>query len=335
MKETSRWSVGIISTDLDLKNERTVLIEFLKEKDFRVIAFEEPNFARSMNKEKNESCLEAFNEADIGIIIIGNRYGDTQNGISITHKEYKHMRALQKYTFVFVKKGVWNNYENKQTKKTVNTAFFLEYISKEEEDFIIPFDDIPHLKRLLEGRLKNLSNTLIQNFLESQYSQLMNSKMIPALSISIQKQIKDYFIEPKFEPDRDVMGKLIKSKKLYNFLLEPRVTRRILVRGDIGSGKSTLLYANYKKHYEAYRQNQNIKMPLYVSLRGKTKDYTLEQYFVECFEKYYGMQKYPLFELKSNTYVLYIDGLDEMNNIRTYGDISEFLKSSFLNSLHL
>ena len=126
------------------------------------------------------------------------------------------------------------------------------------------------------------------------------------------------------------MGNNIEVSALYEKLTHAKTTKHILIRGDIGSGKSTVLYSNYVNHYRAFKSGMETKIPLYLCLRGKKKEYTLEHYFIECFEQDLGMAPYPLFKLKRKSFVLYLDGLDEMHNIKEHEDISNFFESAFL-----
>ena len=89
MNIEDKWTVGIISTSFDLENERKILIDDLKKKGFAVVAFEEANFPMSMEKNKNEACLDAFDNVDVGIIIIGNELGHSdEKGVSVSQMEY-------------------------------------------------------------------------------------------------------------------------------------------------------------------------------------------------------------------------------------------------------
>lgn len=333
MKIEDKWTIGIISTSFDLANERKVIIDDLREKDFLVVAFEEADFPMSMEKSKNEACLDAFDNIDVGIIIIGNELGySDEKGVSVSQKEYEHIAHFGTYRYVFVQSHTWYNYQQPNTKKLVKSAPFLDCINN-NGGFMTAYNDIIHLKELVEGRLVNLSITLAKMFAESQFSKLMNSKTIPVVGNSVSEQINNYFIDPQVVPEKDALGNNIEVAMLYEKLTRAKTTKHILIRGDIGSGKSTVLYLNYVKHYQDFKSGRENKIPLYLSLRGKKGDYTLEQYFIECFEKDLGMAPYPLFKLKRKSFVLYVDGLDEMHNIKEHEDISSFFESSLFKDL--
>lgn len=334
MKIDSKWTVGIISTGFDLKNERTILIDDLKEKGFSVVAFEEEQFPFNVEKNKNEACLDAFNNIDVAIIVIGNELGHSdETGVSTTWKEYEHVLNLKKYIYVFVESHTWYNYQQTSMEKTIKSAPFLDFINHNKEGFITPYNDVIHLTELVKGRLEGLSITLVKEIANNQFKKIMELKTIPIVGNSIGEQINHYFITPQIEPEDDSSGNSIRVLELYKKLTDTKTTEHILIHGDIGSGKSTLLYFNYIEHYKAFVTGNEVRIPLYVSLRGKNADYTLEQYFVECFENNIGRDIYPLFKLKRKSYVLYLDGLDEMSNIKAYGDVCAFFESDIFKDL--
>lgn len=333
MNIEDKWTIGIISTSFDLGNERKILVDYLRKIGFIVVAFEEADFPMNMEKNKNEACLDAFDNIDIGIVIIDNELGHSnEKGVSISQMEYEHIMNLGIYNYVFVQSHIWYNYQRHDLKKTVKSAPFLDYIN-DKDGFMTAYNDAIHLKKLVEGRLENLSITLAKTIVESQFQKLMNSKTIPKVGNSVGEQINNYFIKPQIVPEKDVVGNDIEIASLYKTLTSAKSTKHILIRGDIGSGKSTVLYLNYFNHYRALKSGVETKIPLYLCLRGKKKEYTLEQYFEECFEQDLGMALYPLFKLKRKSFVLYLDGLDEMHNIREHGDISKFFKSAFFRDL--
>lgn len=333
MNIEDKWTIGIISTSFDLENERKILIDDLIKKGFAVVAFEEANFPMSMEKNKNDACLDAFDNIDVGIIIIGNELGHiNENGVSISQMEYEHIVHFGKYHYVFVQSHTWYNYQKPDMKKLVKSASFLDFIN-DNNGFITPYNDVIQLKELINGRLVNFSTILAKTFAESQFHKLMNSKTIPVVGNSVSEQINNYFIKPQVVPEKDVLGKNIEISKLYQKLTHTKTTKHILIRGDIGSGKSTILYLNYINHYRAFKSGKETKIPLYLCLRGKKKDYTLKDYFTECFEQDLGMAPYPLFNLKRKSFVLYLDGLDEMHNIKEHEDISSFFESAFFKDL--
>lgn len=333
MNIEDKWTVGIISTSFDLDTERKTLIEDLREKGFSVVAFEEANFPMNMEKNKNEACLDAFDNVDVGIIIIGEELGHSdENGVSISQIEYEHIEHFGIYRYIFVQSHTWNNYQQPSMKELVKSAPFLDFINN-NGDFMTAYNDINHLKELVEGRLANFSITLAKMFAESQFRKLMNSKTIPVVGNSVSDQINNYFIKPQVIPEKDLFGNSIDVSVLYKELTRAKTTKHILIRGDIGSGKSTVLYLNYVNHYQDFMNSLETKIPLYLTLRGKKKDYTLEQYFAECFEKDLGKSSYPLFQLKRKSFVLYLDGLDEMHNVKKHEDISIFFESAFFRDI--
>ena len=328
MEQIGKWSIGLISTSKDLDTIRCEIANDLGEIGFRVVAFENGTFTVDAEEEKNVACVSAFDNIDIAIILIGDELGYSNDEmISITCKEYEHIVDLKKRRIVFVNKTVWDNYQTTEGKKIIKSTPFLDYINNEKKDFINFFYNIDHLKKLIIEKLKGFSIFLIKEIAESQYTKLMNSITIPSIGNVVSDQLK-YYLPPKINPLTDVFGKTIDSSCLYNRLINTKTVYHILVYGGIGSGKSMLLYKNYYTHFCGFNNKKIVRIPLFLSLRGKTKEYSIEEYFRECFKYHLGKSYYPLFAVDSKSFVLYVDGLDEMSDISSEKDISRWLSEN-------
>lgn len=325
MEQMGKWSIGLISTSKDLDTNRREITDALEKMGFQVVAFENGNFTVDAEEEKNIACVSAFDNIDIAIILVGNELGYSNDEmISITCKEYEHIVELGKYRFVFVNKTTWDNYQTTEGKKLVQSTPFLDYINNEKKDFINYFYDIAHLKELIREKLKGLSILLLKQIAKSQYTKLMNSITIPSIGNAVRDQLK-YYLSPKINPLTDALGETIDSSCLYKRLINPKTVYHILVYGGIGSGKSMLLYKNYYSHFCGFNFKKIVRIPLFLSLRGKTREYSIEDYFRECFKYHLGKSYYPLFAVDSKSFVLYVDGLDEMSDISSEKDISRWL----------
>lgn len=314
MKPTRKWTVGLISTGTDLKNERTRLIKVLKDKGFEVIAYDSNHFPRDLTLDKNEGCLAAFDDIDIAMIIVANEAGTVdEEQIGIVQKEYDHVKSLEKSVFILVNRNVWLNYENAETKHAVRSAKLLDHINSDCKDFITPFDDINDLESKALGALVGYSKTLLRCLAESQYSKLSNTRVIPGLGYRVGEHTKHYTITPPVRPSVDSFGKKVEIQKLYKLFTQPGYIKRILIRGDIGSGKSTVLFMNYFAHFEEYLNKRETVIPLFLSMRRLQPDYNLDQYFADNFHKHFQKEIYPLFNHSLVSFALYVDGIDEMS----------------------
>lgn len=329
MGQTEKWSVGLISTSKDLDTERCSVISYLEKSGFKVVSFEGGNFIINTEEDKNTACISAFDNIDIAIIIIGDELGYSNDKIiSITQKEYEHVADLGKYRFIFVKKTTWEIYQNPKRKGFIKSAPFLDYINDVQKDFINQFNDIVHLLALIKAKLEGLSLLLLKSIAESQYTKLMNSITIPSIGNAVSEQLK-FFLTPAISPSKDIFGKTIDSSCLYRRLTKTNTVKHIIVCGEIGSGKSMLLYKNYTSHFSEFQSSIGVRIPLFLSLRGKTKDYSIQCYFSECFEYHLGITLYPMFTFDSKSFVLYVDGIDEMSNINVRNDISSWFCVNF------
>lgn len=329
MEQTEKWSIGLISTSKDLDTERCIIMDDLKKWGFQVVAFEGGNFVVDAEKEKNGACISAFDNIDIAIILVGDELGySSEEMISITCKEYEHVVNLKKYRIIFARKTTWDNYQNTERRQFIRSTPFLDYINNKKKDFINFFYDISHLRELIKEKLEGLSMLLLKSIAESQYTKLMSSITIPSIGNAIKEQLK-FYLPSEINPSVNAFGEVIDSSQIYISLIESNKVNHIVVCGEIGSGKSMLLYKNYDAHFNDYHTGSIDRVPLFLSLRGKEKNYSINDYFSECFMIHLKMPMYPLFTYSSNSFVIYADGMDEMSNIIVRNDISSWLSTEF------
>lgn len=97
--------IFVSSTVYDLKDLRSILYNKLKEwKVFYPLLSEEGTVPVNSENHSYEDCLIAARNCDIFILIIGGRFGGEyyEDGISITHKEYREAYRSRKEIFTFV-----------------------------------------------------------------------------------------------------------------------------------------------------------------------------------------------------------------------------------------
>lgn len=109
------WMVSVLSTAYDLKEYREDVITLLKNKNFQVSAYEEPEFPVEPDMHSHKSCLVALKRADIAIVIINKRSGgiyldleNEENRISITEAECLEAIKNEIPVFFFVNQKAYD-----------------------------------------------------------------------------------------------------------------------------------------------------------------------------------------------------------------------------------
>ena len=130
------WTIGILSTDYDLKYEREAVQEFLSENKVKVHAFERSDFNIEPFTNTYDACLIAIDRIDIAIVIINKRYGSLVKdlNLSITEAEYNAAYEKKKIIIPCVHEETWNesrNYKNKNFKfNYVEDVSVLNFVNK-------------------------------------------------------------------------------------------------------------------------------------------------------------------------------------------------------------
>lgn len=111
----------ISSTIYDFKDLRSALKFYLEELGCKVLASENNDFEKPLDKHSYEACLSTIHSADYFILLIGNRVGgwyDEINRISITQREYREAYELHKAGKLkllnFVRADVWQAKEERR-----------------------------------------------------------------------------------------------------------------------------------------------------------------------------------------------------------------------------
>ena len=142
-------NVFVSSTCFDLSQIRTDIEETIEKIGFNPILSDRGSFPVNPNEELITNCINnVSNNADILILIIGNRYGSkSETGKSITNIEYDTARRLGIPIYVFIKKEVlnylevWKSNRDGDFSKQVDTTDIFEFVSKiREEDKIWSFE---------------------------------------------------------------------------------------------------------------------------------------------------------------------------------------------------
>lgn len=163
----ARVNIFVSSTCYDLSQVREDLKRCISDLGHNPILSEQEDFPINPRLSNAENCINAVkNEADIFVLIIGNRYGSTlESGKSITNTEF--LTALDKgipiYTFTL--KGmttllpIWEKNPNADLSHAVdsNKVFeFLANVRKERGLWNFEFERAQDIADILKAQLSNL-----------------------------------------------------------------------------------------------------------------------------------------------------------------------------------
>jgi hypothetical protein len=164
----------ISSTILDFKDLRSSIKWWLEENDYLVNASEFNDFDKPLNKNSYEACLNAIDNSDYFILLIGDRIGGMYDDhITITQKEYQYAHEqmlINKLKIItFIRQDTWTNFNDtrKKTKElkkdtSINESIIEKLLNKDEKirfDFI---DEVRRVKEMKDG--KRPKNNWIHNF---------------------------------------------------------------------------------------------------------------------------------------------------------------------------
>ncbi len=156
--------IFLSSTCYDLSIIRDELTRFLEERGFEVINSEKSSFGVTPGLHSHSACLEAVNEADYLLLIIGRRRGGTYIGSekSITNEEYNRAVSLGIPCIVCVLREVFDyiktykknpGADHSHIVDDVRIFHFIEYIASGHSDnWIHKFETIDDLKKILTAQ---------------------------------------------------------------------------------------------------------------------------------------------------------------------------------------
>lgn len=144
-------NVFVSSTCFDLTQVRRDIEETIEKIGFNPVLSDRSTFPVNPNEELITNCINNVSKnADILILIIGNRYGSkSESGKSITNIEYDTARQVGIPIFVFIKKDilnyleVWKSNKDGDFSKQVDTTEIFEFVNKiREKDKVWSFEFI-------------------------------------------------------------------------------------------------------------------------------------------------------------------------------------------------
>jgi len=118
--------VFVCSTIYDFRDLRSALRLWLEEYGYEVLVSEFNDFPQVPDENSYNSCLQAIDQCDYFILLIGRRVGgwvNQPNRLSITRLEYRRAYERSKQgsvkLLVFVRKEIWDVREDRQALKTL------------------------------------------------------------------------------------------------------------------------------------------------------------------------------------------------------------------------
>lgn len=337
------WVISVLSTDYDLHEHRTAIINKLQDRNVTVSAFELPDFPVEPNIHSHESCLVALNRVDISLIVIDRRYGGIyyhSSNVSITEEEYIASVESGKPCLVFISEKTWNERRRFQKElsahtgtpaefeksfqcehvEDINVIKFVNKIQKiyqenESSNWITQFSDIETLLAGIEGKLKGLTRFFAQKISETQGKALDARRTSTCFSMSLGDVFKrGYYIEPTYtiaSGKTEAIFERPLEDAMVNLLLE---SSSILVYGEAGYGKTTILAKTFLTHLSMSKEEKSYNIPFYLWLKEKGIDYHFDfkEYINECFQENLTINPYPFFDYERVHPYFYFDGFDEM-----------------------
>jgi len=202
----NQLKVFVSSTCYDLSQIRADLFEFLSNLGYQPVLSEYSTFPINPNKDTMANCIQNVNDADIFILIIGNRYGYVaESGKSITNTEYLYAKQKGIPVYIFVLKSiitilpVWKKNKDADFSGTVesNKVFeFVEELRNSNKNWCFEFEKAQEIITTLKIQLSHLfkdSLDIRQKFSISQQPDYWKNLSGKAIGIVLKR-------EPMFEP---------------------------------------------------------------------------------------------------------------------------------------
>lgn len=350
--EYSKWVVGVISTDYDLKEERKKIIEMLDKLGFRVSAFERPDFPIEPNRHSHDVCLDAIDRLDIVVLIVNKRYGGFYVGndlrLSITEEEFIKAVDQKKLIVTCVAEETWNEKEkynnelkayskhlgkgSKISKKTEaafasnyhcihvdkpQTIQFINRIRKMKiNNYLCFYSNLIDLCEIVREKISGFSRYICELIVRKQCDKVKATSETIGTEFGIEELLKNnqYYVDPIYEIVSGEMHDEIDICKPISS--EINQDRRTLIIGNAGSGKSVLVSKMFLSKANTFLKNRKdiYKIPFFISLRNKGADYhfSISGYIEDCINEYLEKEAFPLFNVADLKPLFYIDGFDEL-----------------------
>ncbi|MDV7419457.1 DUF4062 domain-containing protein [Acinetobacter baumannii] len=189
--------IFISSTYYDLRNIRSDLERYIKERNYDPILNEKGHIPYSSQARLEEYCYKEIENCDILISIIGGRFGSIafdSGGYSISQKELRTALEKGKQVYIFIEKAVLHEYRtyehNKDNAEVISAMKFsavddLKIYQFLDEVFALPINN--------QYTGFETSNDIVQ-YLQEQWSSLFHSLLSDAAKqkdVKIIEELKD------------------------------------------------------------------------------------------------------------------------------------------------
>ena len=352
------WSVGLISTDLDLHKKRSAVLDRFRDLGFRPVAFEKRDFPVQGKLHSHDVCLKAVETMDIVLLLVDRRYGGLYRGVgpkSITEMELDRAMELGKLIIACVTKKAWDarHLAKKALKKVAKAeglsladakkAFqpksfkgwpqvdFLDKLQYMDRDqYLVFFEDTDDLLIQIENRLSLLSIDICRELVSQQIKWLQCQRSTSGLFTSL-GGIGASSLHVKAPARIHWPGRKLRNITPTLKSLETQ-DASMIVMGGPGMGKSVSLARAFQQHARKALREHTFRLPFFVSLRGMGffHHFQVEKYIEESLSEFLGKNAYPLINLRDLRPVFYLDGLDESPIEPSKPDIAAFAKSEML-----
>ncbi|ENW07597.1 DUF4062 domain-containing protein [Acinetobacter beijerinckii] len=189
--------IFISSTYFDLRNIRSDLDRYIKERNYEPILNEKGHIAYSSQARLEEYCYKEIENCDILISIIGGRFGSTafeSGGYSISQKELRTALEKGKQVYIFIEKAVLHEYRTYEHNKENSDIISMMKFSAVDDLKVYQFlDEVFALPINNQYTGFETSNDIVQ-YLQEQWASLFHSLLSDAAKqkdVKIIEELKD------------------------------------------------------------------------------------------------------------------------------------------------
>jgi hypothetical protein len=360
-----KWNIGVISTILDLKNERDSIKEFLESNGFNAIMSGDPKYEVFDNVDNVKNCLMNVAKMDVVILLIYKRNGckppHEGEEKTITQMEYEEALRLNKPVI----KIVWgaansvyctskeycirNNkkYDGKKFHSLVRESLGSECSRDEQNEFMglmsflnsICSDKNHEWMLFSDFTAEDLHNRIINALgwpnLTLNKLMVMQEKKVSEMDTGCGYRVSDIaqvFVEPSVKPD-------VKNDVMYYIYSNSIDHKNTQVIGGPGSGKTSVLLLSYLKHVKSMNGDSPlypilVKLPQHDFNKIRTKTDLIN----ELCAIYLKKRPHPTLDCENSEFAIYVDSVDEapvfndqgelVKTMRKLGDLSDSLALS-------
>lgn len=292
-------NVFISSTCFDLSQLRTDLYDFVINVGHHPIS-ESENFPVNPRKKTHENCIDAVkNNADIFILIVGNRYGSIlENGKSITNNEFLAAKEKGIPIFIFIDKKTLNGLDFWKSNKEAdfssivdNKQIFDFILSVRENDkfWVFGFEKAQEIVSTLKIQFSYLFKDAlkIKTKIDADKSDIFNLDLSSkAMSILLEKNDffeYEFFIQVLLDEIRKKEN--IKNDYQYKIYLEPKhILSEDIAFTEWASNKLAII----QNHVKSLNNLISLAYPKYIGESGVPSDlkglYYISQAYAKIFE---------------------------------------------------